>query len=58
MDVSKLNLVDSDGKIRVHRRIDEEFQKDCLTPTVEARGGSIMILNGPELIFRINGIID
>ncbi len=42
-DESKVNLFDSDGFQHVWRRPGEEYQENCVLPTVKHGGGSIMV---------------
>lgn len=62
-DESKFNRFGSDGSRYVRRRVNEEFNRKCMVPTVKGGGGSVMIWGsfsskGVGPIHRIVGIMD
>jgi len=42
-DESKFNLIGSDGRVYVRRRVGEEFISDCVQQTVKHGGGNVMM---------------
>lgn len=62
-DETKINLLNSDGKIYVRRRVREEFNPTCVIPTVKHGGGSRMFwgcmrYNGVGPITPVRGIMN
>ena len=45
-DESKVNLINSDGRSYVRRRVNESFSKKCVTLTVKYGGGKVMYWGG------------
>ncbi len=62
-DESKYNVFSSDGKVRVWRKPNTEFQKQNLKPTVKHGGGSVMVwgcfaASGVGSLVFIDGIMN
>jgi transposase len=51
-DESRFALFESDGRVRVWRRVGEDYNIDCIKPTVKFGGGSVMFWG----CFSWNGI--
>lgn len=62
-DESPFTLFADSGRLWIHRRVGEEYRKECLAPTVKFGGGKLMVwgcfsAHGVGDIYRINGKVN